>query len=319
MTPRLSVVVPVRDGAAQLARLVAALERQTLGRDAFEVLIADDGSTDGGCDGLTGAQLDLRVLPGPPLTSYAARNRAAAAARGDVLAFTDADCAPRPDWLERGLAELEAGGGADLVAGAIRFATAGATRLWGMVDMDSSLDQRRAVANGTAATANVLVRRATFDALGGFDATLPSNGDHDFVRRALAAGARLRFGATAIVEHPLRDDARELLRKHWRVNRAYGARQARAGRRIGAWGLLVPIYRPLRIRRSMGRSVRLDRARLAEHAVRPTLAQDLGGLALIYGLLPLTAAAARCAGWKEARAQNYSKIWTNDRVRDVEV
>ena len=69
-----------------------------------------------------GARLDRRRADprgtGAPKTSYAARNRAAANTRGDVLAFCDSDCLPEPRWLEAGLAALE---NADIVAGEVAF------------------------------------------------------------------------------------------------------------------------------------------------------------------------------------------------------
>ena len=63
--PSVSVIVPVRDGGAAVDDLVAALEAQTLARERFEVLIADDGSTDGATDGISTEDGRLRVLPLP--------------------------------------------------------------------------------------------------------------------------------------------------------------------------------------------------------------------------------------------------------------
>jgi GT2 family glycosyltransferase len=62
----ISVVVPVRNGRAHLEKLIPALEAQSLARDLFEVLIGDDGSTDGSTDGLETTDGWLRVFPGPP-------------------------------------------------------------------------------------------------------------------------------------------------------------------------------------------------------------------------------------------------------------
>ena len=49
---RVSVIVPVRNGRDDLMQLIDALGRQTLSRESFEVVIGDDGSTDGSTDGL---------------------------------------------------------------------------------------------------------------------------------------------------------------------------------------------------------------------------------------------------------------------------
>src|SRR5829696_4421962 len=105
--PYVSVITPVRNGATDIPALLTCLERQTLDREAWEIVIADDGSTDGSTDGIETADGQVRVTAGPPTNSYAARARAVDISRGVVLAFCDADCRPEPEWLERGLAALE--------------------------------------------------------------------------------------------------------------------------------------------------------------------------------------------------------------------
>src|SRR4051794_929257 len=108
--PRVSVVIPVRDDPSGVAAVTAALERQTLPREQFEVIVSVDGGE------LPQVPPGVRLVAGPPRNSYAARNRGVAAALAPVLAFTDADCLPELDWLERGLAALE---GADVAAGTV--------------------------------------------------------------------------------------------------------------------------------------------------------------------------------------------------------
>jgi glycosyltransferase involved in cell wall biosynthesis len=289
--PRVSVIVPVRDGGDDLARAVAALARQTLDARAFEVIVSDDGSTDGSIEALTPPEpLRPRIMRGPRETSYAARNRAAAVATAPVLAFTDADCQPEPDWLERGLAALEH---ADLVAGAVRFTPPERVRVWGLLDMDAYLDQLRMVRNGTAATANLFVRTDVFRAARGFDATLPSNGDHDFVARCVAAGRRLAYAHDAAVTHPVRNERRAFMKKWWRTHHAFGARSGRLPRMLL---LLVPGWRTWRSRRWHGRPIGVDVARLAESGVRPGPLQRAAALPLLYVVLPWVAFAAQASG-----------------------
>jgi glycosyltransferase involved in cell wall biosynthesis len=276
--------------------LLDALGAQTLDRNHFEVLLADDGSTDGSTEGLDGADGWLQVLPGPPVNPYAARNRAAAHARGDVLAFCDIDCRPDETWLEHGIEALQ---DADLVAGMIRFVPPPRLTTWSLVDMDTFLDQERIVRSGGAVTANLFVGRTLFEEVGGFDGTLSNGGDQEFVRRCVAGGARLTFVPDAVVEHPTRDGPRELLRKLWLVNRRHAARESRAGRRPGrlTFRTLVPVVQQVRSRHRSGRPLGLDPRRLRESGVTPTFWDHARAAPVIYLVMPYLATAAQAAGW----------------------
>jgi GT2 family glycosyltransferase len=295
-----SVVVPVRNGAADLRALVAALERQTLSRDSFEVVIGDDGSTDGGAEAVATADGWVRVAPGPPRNSYAARNRAVRASRAPVLAFCDADCRPEPEWLEQGLAAL---GRTDLAAGRVRFLVPPERTVWTLVDMDGTKDHARQVRQGTAETCNLFLRRETFERVGRFDESLPEHGDFDFVERCVAAGLRLEFAAAAAVWHPARVRARSFLRALWIYNRWYAARESRVSRLPEALKLRnwMPLVQPVRARRRWGRSLGPDRAWLGEHGVCPTAAETMRALPVMYLLVPYLRGAAQVQGWWDGR------------------
>jgi glycosyltransferase involved in cell wall biosynthesis len=157
-SPFVSVIIPARDAAPTLDRTLRALRAQRLDR-AFEVIVVDDGSRDGT------AELARRHAPFVTLVCSersegpgAARNRGAALARAPVLAFTDADCFPVPEWLARG---LDAIAGAELVQG--RVEPDPETRR-------TPFDRSLAVEGdgGFYQTANLFVRRETFEAVGGF-------------------------------------------------------------------------------------------------------------------------------------------------------
>jgi glycosyltransferase involved in cell wall biosynthesis len=313
-SPRVSVIVPVRNGRADLEKLVAALEGQTLLRTDFELVLADDGSTDGSVEFvLNDVQGDwIRVTSASPKNSYAARNRAVAASRAPVLAFCDADCVPTPDWLERGLAALET---AEVVAGRIRFVLPPRRTVWTLLDMDTSKDHERQVRNGTAETANLFLRRELFDRIGGFEEVIPEFGDFDFVQRAVALDASLVFAPDAVVWHPTRNRARQFFRAQWIYNRGYGARESRAGRmpqelRLNA---LVPFVSVLRSRRWWGRSYGPDRRWLAENRVVPTTMETLQALPIIYVVLPYFRAAAQLCGYLDGRRLRRSALASTPR------
>src|SRR5688572_5665963 len=102
LDPVVSVIIAVWNSPCQIRQCLAALERQTLPRDQFEILVVDNGSTDDTAavaHAVPGVTVIEEARPG----SYAARNRGLVAARGEYVAFTDADCLPAPDWLEAAL------------------------------------------------------------------------------------------------------------------------------------------------------------------------------------------------------------------------
>jgi glycosyltransferase involved in cell wall biosynthesis len=215
-SPRVSVIVPARNAEAQVRRLCEGLRRQTVSPDAFELLVVDDASTDHTAAAVSAEpRAQLIRLPrcvGP----YPARNVAAARARGDLLAFTDADVLPAPDWLERGIRAFDSPE-VDLIAGGIRIPLGERPSAVAMVDAARHLDQEGYVQRGYGVTANLWVRKAVFDEVGGFNERIMSGGDGEFGQRAQAAGKRLLYVPDARVDHPPREAPTELMRKGFRI------------------------------------------------------------------------------------------------------
>lgn len=217
MTPRVSVIVAVRDAAPCVGACLEALCAQTWPEDALEVIVVDDGSV----DETRGRVRDFPVelLPRRGVGSpYAARNAGIARARGEILAFTDADCVPAKDWVARGVARLEEEG-ADLAGGQVRFRCSEPPRAAELVDAVRNLDHERSIPErGVAKTGNLFVRRAVFDALGRFDGGRRSGEDVAFTARASGAGYALVYAPEAVVEKRARRGL-ALWRKQVRVGR----------------------------------------------------------------------------------------------------
>lgn len=199
----ISIVVPMLDAAAHLARSLPALLEQDYPRDEYEVLVVDNGSSDGSLE-MARRWPAVRVLVEPARGSYRARNRGAAEARGDVIAFTDPDCEPDRDWLTTVAAAMTPGG-ADVILGR-RRAGGGAWLLRAMVDYENTKDQwflgsgRADIYYGYSS--NMAVRRECFERFGPF-AVLPRGADTLFVQevvRARTCGA-VRFVPQLAVTH----------------------------------------------------------------------------------------------------------------------
>src|SRR5262245_42035112 len=114
---RISVIIPARNEAAFIPRVVqAVIDQRPAGVD-LEVIVVDDGATDGTADAARGAGARVLELQGAGGNPAAARNRGAAAATGDPLIFLDSDCVPAAGWLSALLAAHERG--ATVVGGAL--------------------------------------------------------------------------------------------------------------------------------------------------------------------------------------------------------
>lgn len=201
MEPFVSIIVPVKNEERRLPRLLEALQSLDYPRDRYEIIVADNGSSDE-TPVIAERREGVVVCKEPRGGSYAARNAGIRASRGEILAFTDGDCTPRPEWLRCGVARLQEG--SDLVAGAINFVVS-KDRIDHRFDKKFFLQQDRWVKEkGTGATANLLVKRAVVDAVGGFSEKLTSGGDFAFCRAAKEAGFSLVFEPQAIVDHPTR-------------------------------------------------------------------------------------------------------------------
>jgi glycosyltransferase involved in cell wall biosynthesis len=210
--PLVSVIIPARDSAATLERTLTALADQTLD-EPFEVLVVDDGSRDGTAQVAERHAAFVRLIQNErSMGPGAARNRGVAQARGSVLAFTDADCFPTPTWLVAGMRHLS---NADIVQGRVRPDPEVPRR-----PFDRSLSVESDA--GFYQTANLFVRRDTFDHVGGFrdwvleqrgnrrwskdrrrgrTARTPIGEDTLFAWTARRHGARSAFARDALVHH----------------------------------------------------------------------------------------------------------------------
>jgi glycosyltransferase involved in cell wall biosynthesis len=206
-TPRVSVVFAAHNRAERTRALLEALERQSVGAGAFEVIAVDDGSSDD-----TGAVLEAAAASGPLALTVirhevgrgpaAARNSGWRAASGALVAFTDDDCRPDERWLEAGLAAW-AGDERRIVQGRTTPDPEEAGR--------GGPFSRSLSVGGLGPyfqTANIFYPRALLERVGGFDEgafkALTAE-DADLAWRALESGADAVFEPEALVLHAVHE------------------------------------------------------------------------------------------------------------------
>ena len=156
-------------------------------------------------------------MPGPG----PARNRGVAVAKGDILAFIDADCLASPDWLWTARQEM-LDPTAQILGGDVRIAVAseGHPTALEAYEMIYAYRMDRYIAReGFTGTGNLVVRRAVLDRVGPF-AGLEVAEDRDWGQRATKAGFTIRFVAGMRAYHPARPNFRDLVIK-WQRQTAH--------------------------------------------------------------------------------------------------
>jgi glycosyltransferase involved in cell wall biosynthesis len=218
-----SVIVATRNRAALLGRALDALSRQDWPAGRFEIVVADNGSTDGTAVTVqTAARMDhappIRYLHVAEPGKSAAVNAALAHASGGLIAFTDDDVRPAPEWIAR-LAGAFDRTGADFAAGRILPEWEEPPPAWlspalyGVLAIPDNGTSALDIGDGSGAAvipigANMAVRRHVVERLGGLhtglgklEGTLRTGEDHEFYLRMRAAGYRGVYEPAALVWH----------------------------------------------------------------------------------------------------------------------
>ncbi|MGH7731622.1 MAG: glycosyltransferase family 2 protein [Candidatus Eiseniibacteriota bacterium] len=195
--PRLSLIIPTRGDDAQLMRLAAAIERQTLAPERFQRIVVLDGVAPSPMVLARLGAVDAAVVKLPERSGPgAARNAGARQARGEFLAFSEDDVTPAGDWLERALARLDADPGIDV--------------LEGVTVKPGGRPVRTLAAEGASwIPTNLFVRRSLFERVGGyhegyFDGArgIYFREDSDLGFMLEEAGARVARAPDVVVTHP---------------------------------------------------------------------------------------------------------------------
>jgi glycosyltransferase involved in cell wall biosynthesis len=259
---RVSLIIPVYRMETELRQCLECIARQTYGD--FQVVVVDnEPAADGGVSAGIGivisecaaAGLRVRGIGCRQPGSYHARNAGVLNSQSELIAFTDADCQPLPEWLEAAIEAWDTHTRPGVVSGPVALYPAD-QRSISLYEMRFSY---LGLVNGRGdsfVTANWLIAREILTELGGFDASLRSGADVDLSRRINAAGHHLIYAPNAVVRHPTRATLEELLRKH---RRTVGGAWNRTPRRLRTLRVLRHV-----LKRGWSRYRDLRRARASE-------------------------------------------------------
>jgi glycosyltransferase involved in cell wall biosynthesis len=194
-TPLVTVAVPVKDRRADMLACLEGILAQDYA--PFEVLVLDNGSTDGtpeACSerGAT-AEVEVRVETVEGLVGRV-RNAAGPLAHGEIIAFIDSDCIPEPGWLSAGVAALLASDRLGIVQGRTEpMEDVTGKRLPHTIDVPEM--------SWWFEGCNLFVRRHAFVASAGFDETLRYGEDAMGGWAVVKAGWEPGFTRDAVVRH----------------------------------------------------------------------------------------------------------------------
>lgn len=243
--PSFSVIIPTYNRPRQLADCLAALEQSKYPRERFEIIVVDDGSAVPPESAIAAfhCRLEIRLFRQANAGPSAARNTGAAKANGRILAFSDDDCAPAPEWLQTMAARFAVERDPVIIGGRTLnvlsdniFATASQL----IVDVGyayHNTDPNRArffTAN------NLCIPADDFHRLGGFDVSFATTAseDRELCGRWLHQGYRMIYAPEAVVYHAHALTWRTFWQQH--LNYGRGALLLQRARRRQGWQLFKP-------------------------------------------------------------------------------
>jgi glycosyltransferase involved in cell wall biosynthesis len=222
--PIFSIIVPTHNRPYQLAICLEAIVNQTYPSSNFEVIVIDDGSKSPIAPAVSRFhdRLNLTLITQPNRGPALARNTGAAKAQGRYLAFTDDDCAPAPDWLQKleerfdSISDIMVGGKTINVLTGNAYSTASQVLISYLYEYyNADKNNARFLTSN-----NIAVSTKSFRALGGFDPGYPSAAaeDRDFCDKWQCRGHHMIYAPEVIVYHRHNLSLRSFLMQHF----AYG-------------------------------------------------------------------------------------------------
>ena len=224
LIPFISIVIPTYNRPEKLKECLESLTELEYSRDSYEVIVVDDGrkkSLESVVENFNN-QIEITLLKQKNAGPATARNTGAKQAKGEFLAFTDDDCKPAPDWLNK-IAACFANAPDSLIGGKTinilpenPFSTASQE----LINYLYSYYNRDPEQATFLASNNIAISKERFQKIGGFDTTYPRAAaeDREFCDRWLQYGNQMIYVPEVNVYH-----AHKLtLSSYWKQHFFYG-------------------------------------------------------------------------------------------------
>lgn len=199
VSPKISIIIPNRNNAARLEQCLQAVLRECDGREDVEVIVVDNGSTDGSLK--TVRQYPVQALKDNSLASpFLPRNIGIEAACGEIFILLDSNCIPQPGWLNFGILALK---GKEIVTASIVFdAIPNGDSIAKFDAAYSWIDINEGSLISALPTTNLFTKRNVFQQHGLFIPELRGLGDIEWTQRVHRGGGKLGVATSALVRYP---------------------------------------------------------------------------------------------------------------------
>ena len=210
--PTVSVIVPAYNAEKNINNLIESLLNLDYPKELLEIIIVDNNSDDRTIEIVK--QYPVKLLEEKKKqSSYAARNLGILTAKGDILAFTDADCIADAQWIKKA---ISCGYKADLIAGNVIFIRKSKLNIFEIYDSHFYKQQKYAASIGVSTTANLIVKKRVFNLLGPFS-VVKTGGDIRWTRLATNKGFKMVYCENSKVFHSARKSLKETVQREIRL------------------------------------------------------------------------------------------------------
>lgn len=205
-----TVIIPTYKDWHRLSLCFDSLSNQSYPSKYYEVIAVNNDPNDP-APNITLPD-NFRILIEAKPGSYAARNKAISVAKGEIFAFTDSDCIPNSDWIEKAVENII--NGAARIAGHVELFYRSEKLTYAEIfEKTFAFNQKENVVFGNSVTANMITWRKHFDTVGLFNETLMSGGDFEWSERAQTQGIPIKYVLEVVVKHPARWNMHQLKSK----------------------------------------------------------------------------------------------------------
>lgn len=217
-----SVIIPHLNDSDRLGLCLKSLNDQSYDKRFYEVIVIDNDSSKQHWEELLRFKSLYKIilLKETKSGSYAARNKGLQEAKGNIIAFTDSDCIPYPNWIEMGVNNLKILNYYGIVGGKIELTYKNKNHLNAVeqYEMLFAFNQERYVNKlNFSATANLFTSKSILSDIGNYDDSFKSGGDREWGNRAIIKGYKIIYGNNVIVKHPALNTLKDLIKKRLRI------------------------------------------------------------------------------------------------------